>query len=486
MPSLPLVLLIGAALLAAEEPADSPWSARLEEWIEAARVPGVQAAVLDDGEVVWSGAAGVARRARGEEPAVPLRDDVPFPAASFSKPVVACVVLALAEEERLDLDAPIRTLLPPERRRLLPDDERFDGVTARRILSHSAGLVGGGRPRLGLDPGERFSFSGAGHDLLQQAVEAVAGEGLEALASRIVFEPAGMTRSTFVAGTRLADPDGPVGHDRFGQELPFRDPPRAYASYSLRTTAADYGRFLAALLAGEIVSDASRRTLLTPVVPAQRAVAHLAGAPFDPVPLVEWGLAFGREETPTGAVWFLWGNHPGFRAWVAFDAARGDGVVWLSNSSDGLVLRRAFVGAVLPGPHPAHAWIESEAHDDPALALSRRLGISARDEGIDAAKALHAEWSADAALAPLLAPEERLVGETGQLLQLSGRTEAAIALLRWHAELAPDDPWAHENLARVLLFAGHADEAKPALRRCLELDPGHRFAFETLRRLDSR
>lgn len=482
-----LLLSVSTALAVTEdEPTPSPWPGRLAEWSAAAEIPGVQAAVVQDGEVVWSGAVGLARRARDGAESVPLRGDVAFPAASLARPVFACVVLTLAEEEILDLDAPVRSLLPPAHRRALPADPRFEGVTARRILSHTAGLANGGRPTLVLDPGERFSYSGAGYDLLQQAVEAVTGEPLEALAARIVFEPAGMTRSTFLAGTRLPEEDGPIGHDRFGEEVPFRDAPKAYASFSLRTTAADYARFLCALVDGDLLSDDARRLLFSPVVRAERLVVFEADAPSEPVAFVEWGLAFGREETSTGAHAFLWGNHPGFRAWVEFDVMDGDGVVWFANSSDGFVLRDALVGAVLPGPHPAHGWIEAEAHDDPRLSLSRRLGIAVRDEGIEAARALYATWVEDESLAGELAPEERLVGETGQLLQLSGHSAPATALLEWNAELAPDDPWAFENLARILLFTDRRDEGVTALRRCLELDPSNRFAFDVLQRLDSR
>ena len=64
-----------------------------------------------------------------------------FPVASMSKWVTAVGVMQLAREGRIDLDAPVARYLT---RWTLPVS-RFDlkGVTARRLLSHTAGLTDG-------------------------------------------------------------------------------------------------------------------------------------------------------------------------------------------------------------------------------------------------------------------------------------------------------------------------------------------------------
>lgn len=454
----------------------------IEDWMAAAGIPGLQLARVVDGEVAWSAAFGVADAEAGDA----MTTETPFPGLSLGKAVFAVIVLKLVEEGRFSLDDPVLPRLDPAMQESYARIDRFDVITVRQLLSHTSGLAANARPELILPPGARFSFSGSGIDLLNRAVEHVTGETLEQLATRIVFAPAEMTTSTFFAAGADLGSTHPAGHDRFGGRIPYNYPPRPIASHSFTTTAADYARFLVALTDGRLLGEESVIELFTGQAPVQRLVVHEEGAPDDPRPFLDWGLAFGQEELPTGRASFLWGRLVGFRAWISYNAPTKTGVVWFANSDDGLLIRDALVDLVLPGPHPAHAWIETAAHDDPAIALSRRLGRVAIDDGVSAAKALYGTWAGDDRHRGGLDASRRMIGETGQLLQISGHTSAAIGVLTWNAELFPKDPWAHENLARVLLFDRQLDDAATALRRSLELDPQNRFAYEMLKRLEQR
>ena len=73
-----------------------------------AQVPGVAFAVFDDQEVLFEYVGGLKSRAALK----PIDDGTAFEAASISKPVFAYVVLSLAREGVLDLDAPLETLVP--------------------------------------------------------------------------------------------------------------------------------------------------------------------------------------------------------------------------------------------------------------------------------------------------------------------------------------------------------------------------------------
>ena len=72
-----------------------------------------------------------------------------FNVGSISKTIAAWGVMTLVEQGRIDLDAPVATYLT---RWSLPEsgfDE--DGVTMRRLLSHTAGLSLHGYPGWGPD-----------------------------------------------------------------------------------------------------------------------------------------------------------------------------------------------------------------------------------------------------------------------------------------------------------------------------------------------
>jgi CubicO group peptidase (beta-lactamase class C family) len=148
-----------------------------------------------------------------------------FATASLSKWITAHAVMELVEQGKLDLDRPVESYLTRWR---LPASSFSSGdVTARRLLSHTAGLTDGlgfgdyrpdealptleealaaprastGRPsasiRVGNEPGSQFQYSGGGYLLLELLVEELSGERFETFVNREVLQPLGMVRSGF-------------------------------------------------------------------------------------------------------------------------------------------------------------------------------------------------------------------------------------------------------------------------------------------------
>lgn len=92
--------------------------------------PGVMAAVVRDGDVLWSGAAGLA----DVEAQVLLTPETPMRIGSVSKVLTAALVLRLAEQGRIDLDADLRGLLPELQ------TPAGAPVTARQFAGHVSGM----------------------------------------------------------------------------------------------------------------------------------------------------------------------------------------------------------------------------------------------------------------------------------------------------------------------------------------------------------
>ena len=161
--------------------------------LEQANIPGLSIAVIRNGELFWSGAFGVKSLETNE----PVDTQTIFEAASLSKPVFAYAVLRLAERGEFDLDTPLADHLPYER---LEHEARYRQITARIVMSHSTGLPnwGGDRLDLNFDPGTAFNYSGEGFVYLQKTIEHLTGLTLDEVARREVFEPLGMTRSSYL------------------------------------------------------------------------------------------------------------------------------------------------------------------------------------------------------------------------------------------------------------------------------------------------
>ena len=182
-------------------------SAVVEAAVAAGTVPGAVALVRQRGEVVLHEAFGLADT--GPDPR-PMTPSTLFDLASLTKPLVAAnVALALVDRGAVSLDEEVTTVLPELR------SFRAQGVTIRRLLAHTAGLPGwrplytgaAGQQKvinaiddLGLAvlPGSRFAYSDLGYITLGIAVERIGGSSLPELASKLIFDPCGLSRTGFL------------------------------------------------------------------------------------------------------------------------------------------------------------------------------------------------------------------------------------------------------------------------------------------------
>lgn len=302
----------------------------------------VQAGRIAAGDLAPDGLPGCSALEPGQGPLL-------FQAASLGKPVLAYAVLRLARQGRIDLDAPLLPRLPqgylhlqnpfgnPSAPRTEPvTASELAAVTARQVLQHTSGLPNWAGGALGFDfaPGTRWQYSGEGFMLLQRVVEAITGQPIDALLQAEVLGPLGMVNSAWVWPPALASQlaggtraNGQAVHHRFTQPV---------AAATLYTTAADYARFLAALLTDEALLQT---TLAAPV-------------PVAPDLGLAWGLGWGIEAQAGERYLWHWGNNPGYRAFVIASPARREGLVMLSNHERGLAMAPAIVQVTLPGPHP--------------------------------------------------------------------------------------------------------------------------------------
>lgn len=322
---------------------------RLQSLLELHSVSGACLAVVRNGSIEVA-AAGMRDVATGE--AVTKR--TVFDAASLTKPVVAYAVLQLVDTGVLDLDQPLTDFVRP----VVPNETAVSLITARHLLTHTCGLqnLRDDDPlRMYFEPGSWFSYSSVGFMYLQLAVETRTGESLEATLRRLVFEPLGMGSSSLQWQERFAGLEAAPHED--GERVDMHRPPSPNASYSLKTTAGDYGAFVAAVLRGDRLNERTWRDWLTAAVMVpQGAIVQLDSAPKATEPGIGWGLGWGVE--PSGGTFFQWGKMTGARAFVMGSPAQQRAVVLLTNSNTGLRLMHDIVQDVLPGEHPALKWLE--------------------------------------------------------------------------------------------------------------------------------
>lgn len=312
-------------------------------------ITGASLAFVHDG-VTELAAAGV-KDARTQEPVGPQSI---FDAASLTKPLVSYAALQLVDAGILRLDEPLsRWTLP-----IVPGDAAAAETTLRHVLTHTCGLqnLPGKEPlRMNFAPGTRFSYSSVGFMWLQRAMEAATRESLEATMRRLVFEPLGMQSSSLEWHDRYLR-DAAIPHQGHAH-LDKHHPSSANASYSLQTTAGDYGAFIAAVLRGDRLEAATWKQWLAPqiMVPLGEIVClDRQARPTEPD--IGWTLGWGVE--PSSGTLFQWGKVPGARAFAMIEPGQQSGMVLLTNCNTGLRLMRGLTQALLPGEHAALRWLE--------------------------------------------------------------------------------------------------------------------------------
>jgi CubicO group peptidase (beta-lactamase class C family) len=279
---------------------------------------------------------------------------------SLSKPVFAYGVLKLVDAGKLKLDEPLAPYLPEE---FTVSDSRFNQITARLVLSHRTGLPNwpaDGKPlTIHFNPGERFSYSGAGMVLLQKAVEKITGKSLNDYMREAVFDPLGMKHSSYVWNPAFEN-EVAVGHNMGGTPADLWKPDQANAASSLETTAEDYAMFLNAVLEGKGLHTGTLHEMMTPEIAVDPACSNcVEGTPSGKLSTTMfWGLGFGIEKTADGESLWHWGDSGVFKAFFVVRPETKSGVVYLTNSENGLSIGRQIVAETLGGEQPAFDWLK--------------------------------------------------------------------------------------------------------------------------------
>ena len=110
----------------------------LNTWMKEAGVPGVSITVIEDFEIDWTFALGVADASSQR----PVTSTTLFQAASISKPVMALASAVLAGQGDLDLDGDVAMFLHSWRIPQRSESASFT-ITPRMLRSHTSGLADG-------------------------------------------------------------------------------------------------------------------------------------------------------------------------------------------------------------------------------------------------------------------------------------------------------------------------------------------------------
>ncbi len=280
-----LLMLLPCVSMAVDAPDNANAQARrfIQDTMQRERIPGLQLAVIRDGQVVLSESYGFAN----VENKVPVTNRTLFPINSATKSFTGVAIMQLVEAGQVDLDAPASRYLDD-----LP--VAWQGIRVRQLLGHTSGLpdivdadglIGGGDERAAwkavkaLPPeapaGERFAYNQTNYALLSQIIVRQTKLPYERYLHDRQFAVAGMTATMFGDSYDLVpnaatiyshSPRGSLAQDD-GNRLShwiYEMPYRLWAGGGIQTTAEELSRWIIALSDGRLIRKDDLGRMWTP------------------------------------------------------------------------------------------------------------------------------------------------------------------------------------------------------------------------------
>ncbi|MFZ6673300.1 serine hydrolase domain-containing protein [Undibacterium sp. Xuan67W] len=255
----------------------------IQTTMEARRIPGLQVAVIKDGQLVLSENYGFAN----VENRVPVTGQTLFPLNSATKSLTGVAIMQLAEAGLVDLNAPASIYLED-----LP--KAWRQIRVRQLLAHTSGLpdvVDQPGPTTGateasmwksvkMQPlnspsGESFSYNQTNYGLLAQIIAKQSKVPYEEYLADRQFAVASMPLTTFgdsydpvpnAATIYSYFPRGtlaPNDASRLSHWI-YDIPHSLRAGGGIQTTATELAHWVIALSSGRFISEASMRSMWTP------------------------------------------------------------------------------------------------------------------------------------------------------------------------------------------------------------------------------
>ncbi|SDM00111.1 serine hydrolase domain-containing protein [Pedobacter antarcticus] len=314
----------------------------LKQQIDSGAVPGLSIAVINDGKIVFHRAIGSANLANHTR----INKSSIFEAASLSKTMFTYFVLRLVDKGILSLDTPLHTYLP------YPDiayDERYKLITARMVLSHTAGFpnwrtrnfadssrnIPKGDLYLKFKPGTEFSYSGEGYYYLAKVIAQLTKNSLQTLDKlfqREVSAPMGLpyawfSTNPFITKHKVTGYVDKKARDNWPASIVGQDSTWFGAAGGLHTEALTYAKFLTALMNDSGLS----RQSIEEFFKAQVVLSDPADHDGD----TAWCLGLSVRPGLTTPDNNHRGDNGNFQSYYRINMERKDGYVFFANSNHG-------------------------------------------------------------------------------------------------------------------------------------------------------
>lgn len=310
------------------------------------KVPAMGISIVENHSIVFSQNYGVLENGNP----TPVTKHTLFRAGSLSKPITALTYMIQSEKHKRSLNENLNKF-SKGRSIDLSHWKAGEKLTPNVLLSHSSGITerygwstlenknirslknlnnGKGSGLYAYySPGKKSRYSGGGYSILQEHLTHFSQESFSKLTKNLIFQPNGMSRSTWVQDPNKLPEDRVSGHDNQAVAIPITIYSHVeLGAGGLWTTPNDLARFFLSIqkcrisqckYPSQIIDE-----MMNPVIPAANLSVH------------SW-IGRGFFLNQSGRDWYFYhgGHSQGHKSMAIFHKKKGYGIVIMTNSEAG-------------------------------------------------------------------------------------------------------------------------------------------------------
>lgn len=488
-----LALLVSMNLTAQHESIDTEQfletiDKKIPQLLNDFSIPGAAVAIIENGEIILQKGYGFSDKEKG----LKVDTKTGFNIGSISKTVAAWGIMKLVFEGKIDLDAPAEKYLS---RWHLPESEyESDGVTIRRMLSHTAGLSlhgypgwspkdtlptieeslngknnGPGRVEIIMEPGTKWKYSGGGFTILQLIVEEVTGQKFEDYMQTEVLDLLGMRNSSYKIDDNIIAASA-LEYDAYGEVIDF-ELFTAQAAAGLHTNMEDFSRFALSSLYGH-----ENHQKQNPVLPPE-----IVQQMMEPAPASNGSYGLGYQIRTRKALKGLSGHggaNTGWHAIFRVDPASNDGFIVFTNGGSGYnICNLVFC-----------EWITWKTGESPWDGCQIKLPIANKLKQVIDEKGIEDIATAYFSIKQEQPDEynfsEDQLNNLGYFYMSREELEKAIAIFKINVDAFPYAFNVYDSYGEALLKKGARAEAIENYKKSVQLNPENDNGIQVLKGLE--
>ncbi len=434
--------------------------------------------VAQEGKVIYKNGIGLANM----EWEIPNQSDTKHRLGSISKQFTAVLIVQLAAEGKLDLQAPISQFLPDYPK------ATADKITIHQLLVHSSGipnytaLPGFFKDKsrdpysasdfvktfqnleLDFQPGDRYSYSNSGYFLLGVIIEQLTGKSYEEVLQERIFKPLGMKNSGYDHHSTIL-PKRATGYQKDGRSYvnsDYLDMSIPYAAGSLYSTVEDLYLWDQALYTNKLLPEEFRQMLFEPYVVASGNASYAYGWFVGKAPI--------GNSTDSLDIIAHSGGINGFSTYMTRSESDQSLVVLLNNTGDAQLreLSTAITGI-----------LNEQSYEMPKQSMALELHAQIEDNGIEAAT----KWYETNKGSNDLSLDEGEMNTIGYRLMANGMTEQAAAVFKMNINAFPNSFNTYDSYGEALMNLGDKEAAIANYKTSLDLNAANQNGINMLEQM---